>query len=462
MAKKQEIKTKLTADSQGLVDALDTAQRGLQSTAAEAQKTGRELNNALNPNGLKPAPKNIANVGTAAKSSGKAVDTAAKGLKNYGNAAAWAATTALAGLTALTRHFAAMQTEAQSLGTTVEGLQRLDAAARATNTSSEGLHSAYSRFIQILGSAQKGSAKAEKALAKLGLTSKDLAEGGEKAFLKAAAALGNIGSETERNAAAMAVFGNATKDTQKALAECVATGQSMTGIVTTKQVEQYKRLATAIDGAKDSLWNLAGVALSPAAGVLADVLDTISGGGVQAYNGGPTNQAETAEMDAWNAEHGYDAQQRRKRQEAAKRRRAAARQQYLDQQAEEEKIANLQRESAQEEARKSAMEEMRRASLTPEQRAWEDFNRGRGEAIAQKRRETGWSQQEAEAWAQRVYDPENLPQVAPQSLPQVAPRNAPPMMPIQAPMALAQSSGVGLEQILGAILSLRANTYIVK
>ena len=378
--KTQKIVTRLTADSQGLNQALDNAQKKLRGTSAEAKKLKASVGK---PNG---------------------VDWGA-----WGKAAAGAAMTALAGFTALTNHFSAMQTEAQSLGTTVEGLQRLDAAARATNTSSEGLHSAYSRFVQTLGSAQKGSAKAERALAKLGLTSKDLAEGGEKAFLKVAAALGNIGSETERNAAAMAVFGNATNDTQKALAECVATGQSMAGIVTTKQVEQYKRLATAIDGAKDSLWNLAGVALSPAAGVLADVLDTISGGGVKAYSGGPTNQAEISEMEAWNAQYGADAVAARKRREAQRKRREAARQKVFDDLAEEQKLEELQRQSRQEEARQAAMNEMRRAGMTPEQREWDEYRMNRGEAIARIRRETGWDQNQAEQWARTVYDPENMP-----------------------------------------------------
>ena len=459
--KKQKITTQLDAESKGLNDALKQAQKGLKETANEAKNTGKALQNTFD-GGLQTAPKNLANVGNVAKKSNAAVSNATAGLAKYGNAAALAATTAIAGFTALTRHFSQMQTEAQSLGTTVEGLQRLDAAARATNTSSEGLHSAYSRFVQTLGSAQKGSAKAEKALSKLGLTSKDLSEGGEKAFLKAAAALGAIGSETERNAASMAVFGNATRDTQAALAECVATGQSMAGIVTTKQVEQYKRLATAIDGAKDSLWNLAGVALSPAAGGLADVLDTISGNWTNTVDKGPTNQTEIAEMEQWNSDHGYDAQQNRKRQEAARKRREAARQRYLDLQAEEEKISQLQRETARDEARKKGLEEMRRASLTPEQRAWEDFNKGRGEAIAKKRLETGWSQQEAETWAQKVYDPENMPtQENIQTMPHRGRVAMPQNMPISQPVAMPRQ-GVGLDAILRAILDLKANTYIVK
>lgn len=424
--KTQKIVTKLTADSKGLNQALDTAQEKLRGTSVEAKK-------------LKA---------TVGKPTG--VDWGA-----WGKAAGVGIAAVSGAVVALTQHFNALNDQAQVLGTTAEGLQRLDNAARDTGTSAEGLHSAYSRFISTLASAQKGSAKAQKALAQLGLTAKDLSEGGEKAFLKAAAALGNIGSATDRDAAAMAVFGNATAATQKALAQCVETGQSMAGIVTDAQVARFARLSKNIDSIKDSLWNMAGVLASRPVEGIADFLDLISGKNVFGDTSA-TNGAEIEEMDAWNAQYGADAVAARKRREAQRRRREAARQKVFDDLAEEQKLEELQRQSRQEEARQAAMNEMRRAGMTPEQREWEDYRTNRGEAIARIRRETGWDQNQAEQWARTVYDPENMPGATAGYAPQNVPRQA-------FPAAVAASRpGVGLDAILGAILSLRANTYIVK
>lgn len=424
--KTQKIVTRLTADSTGLNQALDTAQKKLRGTSAEAKNLKATVGK---PNG---------------------VDWGA-----WGKAAGVGIGAVSGAVVALTQHFTALNDQAQALGTTAEGLQRLDNAARDTGTSAEGLHSAYSKFIQTLASAQKGSAKAQKALARLGLTAKDLSEGGEKAFLKAAAALGNIGSATDRDAAAMAVFGNATAATQKALAQCVETGQSMAGIVTDAQVARFARLSKNIDSIKDSLWNMAGVLASMPIEGIADFLDLISGKNVFGDTAA-TNGAEIEEMDAWNQQYGADAVAARKRREAQSRRDEAARQKVFDDLEEEQKLEELQRQARQEEARQAAMNEMQRAGMTPEQREWDEYRTNRGEAIARIRRETGWDQNQAEQWARTVFDPENMPGATAGYAPQNVPRQ-----PFPAAVA-ASRPGVGLDAILGAILSLRANTYIVK
>lgn len=435
--KRQTITTKLDADSKGLNDALTSAQTGLKRTQKEASKTKSALGEAFK------MPKN------------------AQEWKKFASNVAVGVGAVAASVAGFVKHFADLRDQAEALNITGEGLQRLDNASRKAGTSTDNLHSAYTRFTTTLASAQKGSARAEKALNRLGLTSQDLAMGGEAAFLKAAGALGNMQNATERNAAAMAVFGNSTAQTQKALAECVKTGQSMAGIVPDKTVQNIAKLASAFESIKDSVINsFADSAFGKTIAWIGDALQeideagqprTLRIGGVDI----PIDGDVRAGADLARAARANEAVGKLNAQGRALRANGAA---YAGrfEPGEEEKIEELQRATRQEEARKAALEEMRRASLTPQQREWEDYQIKRGKAIADMRTRTGWNQSQAEAWAQKVWDPQNMPNsVGNQGF------TPSPMPSFSQPVAVA-SSGVGLDAILGAILSLRANTYIVK
>ena len=448
MAKKQEIVTRLTADAKGLHGALDTARQKLQGTAAEA----KNLKNAITP------PQGV-------------------DWKGWGMAAGAALGTVVAGISAWVSHYDQMQQQATALNTTAEGLQRLDAAARRCNTSEETMHSAFSRFTQVLASAQKGSAKAEKALNMLGLSAKDLGEGGEAAFLKAAAALDGIAGSSERSAAQMAVFGNNTAAVRDALAECVRNGQSMDGIVPDRTIQAAASLSASFRTIRDTLWNM--TATSAVGEWFRDVAEAMEElQQLDAYNSGETftiggvkvdrNADTETQMEQFRQGKRAQEEERRRQREAreAARRQEQERAFAAQQQREAEEQMMRERQQAREQvaARKEADEQMRRARLTPEQRYAED----RRAAVHNLRASTGYtmSEQQAEEWARTVYDPQHLPAAkaasyAPPRASQPAQSYAAPL-PAPSPSPAPQQTAQMLGAILQAVQALQKNTYIVE
>lgn len=450
MAKKQEIVTRLTADAKGLHGALDTARQKLQGTATEA----KNLKNAITP------PQGI-------------------DWKGWGMAAGAALGTVAAGISAWVSHYDQLQQQATALNTTAEGLQRLDAAARKCNTSEETMRSAFSRFTQVLASAQKGSKKAEKALNMLGLSAKDLGEGGEAAFLKAAAALDGIAGSSERSAAQMAVFGNNTKAVRDALAECVRNGQSMDGIVPDRTVKAAASLSASLRTIKDTLWNM--TATSAVGEWFRDVAEAMEElQQLNAYNSGETftiggvqidrNADTETQMEQFRQGKRAQEEERRRQREArdAARRQEQERAFAAQQQREAEEQMMRERQQAREQvaARKEAEEQMRRARLTPQQKYEED----RRAAVHHLRASTGYtmSEEQAEEWARTVYDPQHLPTAQRQQQayypqpPRQQQQNHPALQPRQPQNIPTVDYSAILSTISAQIAALQKNTYVVK
>ena len=378
MAKKQEIVTKLSADAKGLHGALDTAKSKLTQVGQTAQKTGAILN-------------------AAAQKGASSWSMAGMGIASWMRIAS----TAMGFIGQIAGKFAEIDKTAAALHTTAEGLQRLDKAARDAGTDTQVLRDAYSKFNNILVSAQRGSAKAQKNLATLGLTAKDLGTDGEKAFLAAAQKLTEMGGAIGAGDAQMRLFGDSTERLSRALAQAAVNGQSLDGIVPEAEIKKMSALAASWSGIKDDLGNMAGTLLAKPAGLLETILGATSGRWYREQEG-----KQQQELAAYQAQ--LDAE--RKAKEQAERRKAAEARRYANEQAawqkeqdriaEEEKLAALQAETRMDEDRAAREEEIRRASLTDYERWLED----RHAAWKDAQKSAGMTAAEAEIWIDNVWD----------------------------------------------------------
>lgn len=399
MVKKQEIVTRLSADSKQLNSALETTGQKLSQVAGAAKNAEAAIQNAANSSGWDKAGMGIASWSTILSRVGGAIGS-------------------------VVDKFRDLQQQASSLKTTAEGVQRLDRASRSVGDSVELMRSAFSSFNAILASAHAGASKAQKRLAALGLTAEELGTNGEQAFLRAAEALGNITSEAERSRIQMTLFGSGTEKLSEALRSAVDFGQGMSGIVKDEDVHKVSQLAASWESIKDSLGNIAGELLAPPADYADKFLRMIQGENIVEYEG-PNNDAELAAMDEWNAKYGYSAKQRQARKKAAEEARRRREQQAWDAEqerlAEEERIRRLREETRRQEEADKAANEMRRARLSPQQRWMED----REAAKQEMRRKTGAGYDYSEEWARLVWDPQHQPP------PQAAPRGAAYQQPKQ-------------------------------
>lgn len=376
--KKQKITLDMKGDNRQLNAALDRTQAELKEVSDFAKKAGLDLKQA-------------------------AASSTADWTKLGMGIASWGHILAKVGgyIGELATRFSDMAKEAQGLHTTAEGLQRLDKASRESGNSTEILRDAYSRFYGTLVSAQRGSAKAQKQLAALGLTAQELGTDGEEAFLKAAQALTEMGAGTERNEAQMKLFGDSTERLAAALAQAAANGKSMDGIVKEADVQRMADMAAAWSSIKDSLGNMAAFYLSKPMGAIADLFDTASGGFYKRIQA--ESEKELAEYESMlrKEEEARERSEKRKRQiaiEENQRKLEEIRRQEREQEELEAQAFREQTKRDEDKARRE--EEIRRAGLTDYERWLED----RFQAWKDAQKNAGMTADEADNWIDTVWD----------------------------------------------------------
>jgi hypothetical protein len=112
----------------------------------------------------------------------------------------------------------------QRLGASASGLQTLQIAAAQAGGSAEAMNNALAKMSVSLGDALAGSKPVNEALAKLGLTAKELAGlRADESMRRIAGALSDVGNTYERAAISQAIFGKGAKELQEFFA--VAPGQ---------------------------------------------------------------------------------------------------------------------------------------------------------------------------------------------------------------------------------------------
>ena len=161
------------------------------------------------------------------------------------------------------------------LGVTTEALAGLRHAADLTGVSQEKLDSSLERMVKRLGEAKQGTGAAKKELELLGLSAKDLVKlKADQAFKIIADRVNNLGTQSERAAAAAAIFGregvalvNTMKLGSKGLAEAADEAEKFglaVSRVDAKKIEQANDAFTRAGGAIKGIGNVLAVDVAPA------------------------------------------------------------------------------------------------------------------------------------------------------------------------------------------------------
>jgi len=138
------------------------------------------------------------------------------------------------------------------LGVTVEQLQHLQGAGIQLNSGVNGMTSAFTKFQEVLGSAELGNQKAQKSIGLLGDEVKNSIKTHESAydtFLKAVTAVSQYTDVNQRAAAANKLFGDSGTD--------IVTGLTAAGVTMTEFMAQQEKEAvlSAADAAEASKLN---------------------------------------------------------------------------------------------------------------------------------------------------------------------------------------------------------------
>ena len=299
--RKQEIKTKLTADNSQLNKALDEAQQGLKDTSKEAQRTQKSIDNALKggKGGGKGIADDIAKHLTSQKSQRLIGDAAGKLLgdslgKEAGRVGGKYLGSLVAGLTAksgsllngagsaigskigsgiaagiggtaaaVTTAVAAVAVAAayafgkrfQQAAGVIEGanknfdgdtnlFQKIQATGKGKGNEGNvnALTAAYKKFVDVLERAKKGEEEAVKILADFGWQAKDFSSNSGEAFIQAIQALSR---HTEKSNDALKLFGNNSTEAMKAY-EALAK-QPKLNLIPESEIDAAKRLSEAIE-----------------------------------------------------------------------------------------------------------------------------------------------------------------------------------------------------------------------
>jgi hypothetical protein len=471
MAKEQKIKTTLTGDSRGLVDALDTAQSRLVGLSDQAKKTGSAVQQAFASNSA--AGRKLADgIQTAAGqglSKALGLGGASSTLLQSGVRALFASGLNLAlpalgaGLAGLAAQFGSaladrisqareISTGAEATGGDTDLYQRIRRSAEKTGASVDTLTAAYAKFQSTLEAARNGSMEAREALAKLGYQTDDLTQDSQ-GFLQA---LGSVATATDRDATAMAIFGTNTREAQRAFADLAATSGSADGIIGRDAIDDANRLAEAWDRLKEAISSWSAETFEPIASGWRSMVDGIISGTADALEG----MAALADMPQELSDADLAEELARRQEELARRqeaRRAAEQERRDRERNERNERANRQTIAYQEQQQREALRLARqRAKIN---REYELAGMSPDKRRQAERREytlglmgMGYNEREAEAITRRLWDPRQAGKSPAVAAP-AAPPPAAPGIP---------TGGVGLDAVIREIRALRSNTYVVK
>lgn len=467
MAKEQKIKTTLTGDSRGLVDALDTAQSRLVGLSDQANKTGSAVQQAFAANSaagrkLADGIQSAAGQGLskALGLGGASATLLQSGVRSLFASGLNLALPALgAGLAGLAAQFGSaladrisqareISTGAEATGGDTDLYQRIRRSAEKTGASVDTLTAAYAKFQSTLAAAKNGSMEAREAFAKLGYQADDLTQDSQ-GFLQA---LGSVATATDRDATAMAIFGANTREAQRAFADLAATSGSVDGIIGRDAIDDANRLAEAWDRLRESI---------------ADTFEPIASGWRSMVDGIISGIADALEGMAALVDMPQELSDADLAEELARRQDELARRQEARRAAEQERRDRERRERnarADQQTRAYHEQQQREALRLARQRA--KINREyelAGMSPVQRRRAErreytlglmgmGYNAREAEAITRRLWDPQQAGKSPAVAAPAARLPEAPGI----------PTGGVGLDAVIREIRALRSNTYVVK
>ena len=211
----------------------------------------------------------------------------ATGLTAMATAAA-AAATALAKMTLDSGKWADdLNTLSKQTGISTEDLQKYQYAASRIDVSVETLTGSMSKLTKNMSNARKGTGDAADAFDMLGVNITN-ADGSlrdnEEVFKDTIKALGNIENETERDAAAMAIFGKTAQDLNPLILggadalEKLGQEAANAGLILDQQsIDKLNGVQDAVDGLKASASGAAHLFSVGFAGPISDAINTVTG-----------------------------------------------------------------------------------------------------------------------------------------------------------------------------------------
>ena len=420
--KKQEIKTRLTADNARLKQALTDTEEWLERIGEKAKGARKEIKETLSAKGAKSAAANIGkSVGdSVAKSvastfglSGPASSILANGVKGAFSSGAALAMPLIGGLFFTAgKKFAKsvqdavrIQTEADATtGGDTALYQQLQQGAKEAGTSVDKLTSAYEKFNEQLRLARDGNADAIDGFAKLGVSVSSLSGDSAEAFRHVVDGLSSTTDSTARAAGAMAIFGDNSRSTLDALEK--ASRVSLDSVVPQEAIDNASRLAEELgkmgslfSGLWDSVKDFGSDLMGWTEGWLADIAAAINAS--MEMEDSPVKAAQRIEEARAKAaeRRQAEAEARRARNEEARRKRneEADRRTLEYQRRKEEEDSRRWRE------RKKVNREYELAGMSPHQRY-----AALREEQKQKYREMGYNEDAAEELTRRLYDPKAI------------------------------------------------------
>lgn len=219
-------------------------------------------------------------LGTVLASVGKALAAVA--------AAAFAAIGAMVGMVLKSAQMAdELDETSQKTGISVERLQELGYIAKQTGTDLETITGANAKLIRSMDSAKEGTGAQAEAFKKLGISVKDSSgnlRNSQDVFQEALTKLGGMSNETERDAAAMALFGKSAqelnpliKTSAEELARLTDEAHKNGAVMSDKAVAGLAALNDTVDGLKSGLKGIAGEIAATFAPVIQTALDGMMG-----------------------------------------------------------------------------------------------------------------------------------------------------------------------------------------
>lgn len=231
VSQKLELETAAAEQAKEALDAGDLSVESYATLQAEIVRTSESLND-LQSSGQEAA-EGVGETGDAAEEAGNQAEESSVNFEAWGEAVAVAAEAAAAAVAAvgaavaasaialgnMTLDASALADELMSMssvtGLSTDTLQELNYAAELVDVSTDTITGSMTRLVRQMGSAAEGSESTMEKFEQLGIAITDSngeLRDSEEVFWEAIDALGEISNETERDAAAMELFGRSARE----------------------------------------------------------------------------------------------------------------------------------------------------------------------------------------------------------------------------------------------------------
>lgn len=306
VSQKLELETAAAEQAKEALDAGDLSVESYATLQAEIVRTSESLND-LQSSGQEAA-EGVGETGDAAEEAGDQAEESSVNFEAWGEAVAVAAEAAAAAVAAVGAAVAAsaialgnmtletsaladeLMTMSSVTGLSTDTLQELNYAAELVDVSTDTITGSMTRLVRQMGSAAEGSESTMEKFEELGIAITDSngeLRDSEEVFWEAIDALGEISNETERDAAAMELFGRSARelnplieagsDTMAALAD---EAHEVGYVMDSETLDAFGNL----DDNMQRLNNGATAAKNALGSILLPVLTELSGSGVDFLN----------------------------------------------------------------------------------------------------------------------------------------------------------------------------------